>query len=557
MSRQRRLTTQQMEQLLDQFSNDDSSNDDFSASESEYCPSEPEESQGSSNENFESEEEQMPEEQLDQEIDVDITSIWSQSFGEFQPKKVLSTSRPCQIKDIQPSATEMQVFYKLFPPSLIMYIAQCTNERLDIYRASKKVQSFVPNTDSGEIKKMIGCMFIMAYNHVPAMSHYWSKQLSVENKCIKDAFSRDRFILLSSKMYFAPPDKGVNSSKTYYVDDLVQCLKGRYMNFRQDSAFQSIDESMTKFKGRSSMKQYMPLKPTKRGIKMWMRCDSLSGYTYDFNIYKGKEQGSFEGTLGERVVMTLASSIKEKDVTICCDRFFTSVDLFEKLNFAAVGTVNQRRKKMPKITKKLTRGEYEFRVNNAGLICTKWQDTKEVMLLSNCHTNAVTTVTKTLSNGTKIDIPCPQMIKCYRDIMGGVDLADQMAGIYEIDRKSCKWWKKVFQRLLMVTAVNAWIIFKELKKKKIPFITFLMILAEQIVEDGKQTATVTRSTRSGRRLLKRKAPGNVSMHLPTQIENRRRCVSCAANKVESRTKTICMECQEPLCKVCFTPYHMK
>lgn len=153
MSWQRRLATQQMEQLLDQFSNDDSSNDDFSASENEYCPSEPEESQGSSNENFESEEEQMPEEQLDQEIDVDITSIWSQSFGEFQPKKVLSTSRPCQIKDIQPSATEMQVFYKLFPPSLIMYIAQYTNKRLDIYRAPKKVQSFVPNTDSGEIKK--------------------------------------------------------------------------------------------------------------------------------------------------------------------------------------------------------------------------------------------------------------------------------------------------------------------------------------------------------------------------------------------------------------------
>lgn len=47
------------------------------------------------------------------------------------------------------------------------------------------------------------------------------------------------------------------------------------------------------------MKQYMPLKLTKRGIKMWMRCDSQTGYTYDFNIYSGKEDGCVTGTGGK------------------------------------------------------------------------------------------------------------------------------------------------------------------------------------------------------------------------------------------------------------------
>jgi len=36
------------------------------------------------------------------------------------------------------------------------------------------------------------------------------------------------------------------------------------------------------FKGRWIGKQYMPAKPTKRGVKIWERCDSQSGYVHDF-----------------------------------------------------------------------------------------------------------------------------------------------------------------------------------------------------------------------------------------------------------------------------------
>ena len=38
----------------------------------------------------------------------------------------------------------------------------------------------------------------------------------------------------------------------------------------------SIDEAMIPFKGRSSMKQYMPKKPVKRGFKICMRADATS-----------------------------------------------------------------------------------------------------------------------------------------------------------------------------------------------------------------------------------------------------------------------------------------
>ncbi|XP_072377750.1 uncharacterized protein [Diabrotica undecimpunctata] len=142
-------------------------------------------------------------------------------------------------------------------------------------------------------------------------------------------------------MYFASPRKPTEALKTYYIDDVVQCLKGIFQKYRQDNSFQSIDESMTKFKDRSSLKQYMPLKPVKRGIKMWLRSDSFTRDTYDFNIYTSRDTEYVEVTLGERVVNKLISTAKERDITFCFDRFFTSVCLLENLQYAAIGICNQ------------------------------------------------------------------------------------------------------------------------------------------------------------------------------------------------------------------------
>ena len=40
-----------------------------------------------------------------------------------------------------------------------------------------------------------------------------------------------------------------------------------------------VDEGMVKFKGRLFFKQYMPKKPVKYGIKLWMAAHSKTGYT--------------------------------------------------------------------------------------------------------------------------------------------------------------------------------------------------------------------------------------------------------------------------------------
>lgn len=344
--------------------------------------------------------------------------------------------------------------------------------------------------------------------------------------------------------------------KTYYIDDVVSCLKQTFQKARDDSPFQSIDESMTKFKGRSTLKQFMPMKPTKRGIKIWERCDSKTGYVYDFDVYSGKEENADKTkSLGEKVVLKLVSTIRRKDVTLAWDRFFTSIRLMDSIPYAAVGTCLLTRKNMPKWDGKLKRNEYQFLTNSSGTIAARWQNSKEVVVRSNCHKATAVTVKRKQKDGRKKDVLCPEMIEFYNKIMGGVDLSDQKVGTYDFDRKSKKWWKKVFFRLLMITVVNSWILYEETKKKKIQLIDFFVPLAEEMIAVGKANAKVKRKRTPSRPTSASKLMMNVGDHLPVEGDTRRRCVRCSKQKKETRTKTLCTMCKVALCKKCFALYH--
>ena len=93
---------------------------------------------------------------------------------------------------------------------------------------------------------------------------------------------------------------------------------------------QSIDEHMTKFKGRSSMRQYLKVKPIKWGFKWWFRYASSNGYLYEFDLYLGKKQ-NVEVNLGEDMVMQLSEKLKGTFCTLFFDNFFNSPLLINKL----------------------------------------------------------------------------------------------------------------------------------------------------------------------------------------------------------------------------------
>ena len=111
----------------------------------------------------------------------------------------------------------------------------------------------------------------------------------------------------------------------------------------------AVDEAMIKFQGRSSLKQYMPLKPTKWGIKVWILADSYNGNFSQFEVYTWKKGNTAEKDLGMRVVKTLTAELKGKRHHVFFDNFFTNECLQDLLadDINSCGTGRKDRKRFP------------------------------------------------------------------------------------------------------------------------------------------------------------------------------------------------------------------
>ena len=81
-----------------------------------------------------------------------------------------------------------------------------------------------------------------------------------------------------------------------------------------------------------------------------------------------------------------------------------------------------------------------------------------VHLVSNFHGNETATVLRKEKNGSKSAITCPVAVKDYNSYMGGVDKDAQLRVLYCIDRKSPKWWHRLFWGLLDIAFVNSYVI---------------------------------------------------------------------------------------------------
>ena len=196
-------------------------------------------------------------------------------------------------------------------------------------------------------------------------------------------------------------------------------------------------------------------------------------------------------------------------------------------------------------------------VTSSGGVASRWIDSKEVVVISNCSSSETTSIRRKQKDGTKQQLQCPNTIALYNQIIEGVDLSDQKVSVYDFNRKSTKWWKKVFYKIQTSAAINAHILHQAITKTKTSFLKYLVNLAEQLVLTGRKSAGVKRKTMSigGPRSKCAKALFNIEDHMPIETPERRRCARCAQTKTDKRTNYICAACQVPLGQSCFTPYH--
>ena len=123
----------------------------------------------------------------------------------------------------------------------------------------------------------------MGIKQLPQVSHYWSKEWVLGVPAFASVMTRDRFLVILRYLHFNDnnnyskmPARGEPGfDKLYKVRPLLDFLKTSFKQQYSPHYIQAIDEAMIAYKGRTSLKQYMPLKPIKRGIKAWVRADSV------------------------------------------------------------------------------------------------------------------------------------------------------------------------------------------------------------------------------------------------------------------------------------------
>lgn len=224
----------------------------------------------------------------------------------------------------------------------------------------------------------------------------------------------------------------------------------------------TVDEQLVPFRGRCPFRQYIPSKPAKYGIKIWVLCDSSNWYAYNTQIYVGRDRNTApERNQGRRVVMDLVNGLSDRNVT--CDNFFTSYQLAEDLNknrMTILGTIRKNRTEIPSVLVDMrqkpiysTEVVYEYKLQ-AVMLSYVPRRYRFVTLLSTYH--------NVVSINEQDEKKKPNLIEDYNKTKSGVDTMDQMVATYTCKRKINRWPMAVFCNMLDVSALNAFVTFVSL-----------------------------------------------------------------------------------------------
>ena len=326
-----------------------------------------------------------------------------------------------------------------------------------------------------ELLAFIALNIAMGMLRLPQVRDYWTTSEILSTPWFPTIMSRDRFFTILRFLHLVDSTKQKKKGEQGYdvlfkVRPIVDHFSAVFSKYYQPSRTLSIDEMMIGTRCRISFLQYMPKKPTRFGIKVWVIAEAKTGYVLDFAVYTGAMDNDKKTPVGQKVVLMLMEQYQGKGHCLFVDNFYTSPDLLLQLldkGTYCTGTLRKNRKNFPTVLlpdKTYSSGTYRYAVckSNERLLGIWWKDRKDVYVLTTMHNQSASNVLKRAKGEKeKKETPCPTAIVDYNNYMGGVDLADQMLIYYSMtSRRMLKWWKKVFWRMVDLSVVNAWIIFR-------------------------------------------------------------------------------------------------
>lgn len=363
-----------------------------------------------------------------------------------------------------------------------------------------------------ELDQFLGTVTSMSICRLPRSRLYWAAESRIPT--VADTMSRDQWEAIKGNLHFnnnddMTPPNDPHKDRLFKVRPIIDFLLPKFQGIPKTQAL-CVDKQMIPFKGRSSLKQYIPSKRSKWGYKVFLLCDPES-MVHSFEIYTGRiDAVPGEPDIGAsgNIVLKLLQMIQPGlNHLLFCDNWFTSLKLFSSLSkndVHCLGTVRANQLQgcpLPSVAslKKKGRGsfeEFETVVDATKLIALKWYGNRAVTTLSTfAGAEPITSVGRwEHSKKMTLQVDCPSAVSIYNKFMGSVDQLDALTAYYRIHIRSKKFYLKIFFHFIDMVVVVAWLLYRRDSvalgvptKQRIDVLKFKFYIATCLLKQDKDT----------------------------------------------------------------------
>ncbi|GFV21212.1 piggyBac transposable element-derived protein 4 [Trichonephila clavipes] len=324
----------------------------------------------------------------------------------------------------------LEYFELFFTDEIVNHIVTETNifaaENLNKFKSKEHSRTHHwSETNANELRVFFATLILQGIITKPTVKMFWSKRKLIETPSFSNLMSSRRFDLIMQFIHF---DRNENTDSSHPQPKLkkiwtvLNYLLKKFSEVYTPEQDICIDESLLLYKGRLSWTQYLPIKRARFGIKMFMLCESHSGYVWSIIIYVGKgtdvSEENKECSFSTQVVLTLSKPLLNKGYCLTMDNYYNSPELGEmllKYKTDFFGTLRPNRKDLPKElkTEKLKKGDL-LAYQRGKMMTMRWRDKKYVHFISSIHNPEIVTVPNKLKNG---EIEKPKIVLDYNNTM--------------------------------------------------------------------------------------------------------------------------------------------
>lgn len=372
------------------------------------------------------------------------------------------------------------------------------------------------------------------YGRHHSVDFLWNKTYGP--KLFAETMSRDTYKYIAKYLRFdCKNNRGdrLMTDKFTHIREIFTMFRHNCYTTYNPGFSLTIDEQLLPTKNRCPFIVFMPNKPDKFGIKFWVLAEVNTKYVVNIIPYLGKHEAhERQGRpLAQDVVLKLTDVVKNKGYQVTTDNFFTSVETAKLLlerKTTMVGTLRANSKGIPSDLKKSLGTKYDskfFIDKESKIVFVNYQckEKKNVCLLSSMH-NAPTV------NST--EKKKPSIIEFYNKNKVAVDNVDQMLRMYSTHSTTRRWPVAVWDNILDIAALNAWVLYKLCTGKNISRKQFILDLIDELrqhnTDKGESSATILEA--------KNFSPST-----------RRKCHT---RRCSNASTSICERCTKPVCGTC-------